>query len=82
VRTYLRRIERKERTKDEMQLKKAVAPLLASAKLAGALCSCDLGHHRPKERHGEGEKKMTSSPMQRRRARVHRQAPTMGGSEA
>jgi hypothetical protein len=65
-----------------MQLKKAAAPLLALAKLAKALCSRDLGHHRPKERDGEGEKKMTSSPMQKRRARVHRQAPTTGGSEA
>jgi hypothetical protein len=82
ARTYLRRIGRQERTKDEMRLEKAVAPLLASAKLAGALCSRDSRHHRPKERHGEGEKEMTSSPMQRRRAWAHRQAPTTGGSEA
>jgi hypothetical protein len=50
-------------------------------KLIGALCSRNLGHHGPKEKHGEGEKEMTSSPMQRRRARAHRQAPTTGGSE-
>jgi hypothetical protein len=51
-------------------------------KLTGTLCPCDSRHHRPKERYGEGEKEMTSSPMRRRRAWVNRQAPTMRGSEA
>jgi hypothetical protein len=51
-------------------------------KLTGALCSRDSRHHRPKERHGEGEKEMTSSPMQRRRARAHQQAPTTDDSKA
>jgi hypothetical protein len=51
-------------------------------KLTGALCSRDSRHHRPKERHGERQKEMTSSPMQRRRARAHRQAPTTDDSKA
>jgi hypothetical protein len=59
-----------------MRLEKAAAPLSASAKLVGALRSRNLGHHSPKEKYGEGEKKMASSPMQRRKARAHRQAPT------
>jgi hypothetical protein len=60
-----------------MRLRKAAAPLPASAKLAGALRSRNLGHHSPKEKHGEGEKKMASSPMQRRKAWAHGQALTM-----
>jgi hypothetical protein len=65
-----------------MRLRKAVAPLSASAKLTEALCSRNLGRHGPKEKYGEGEKKMTSSPMQRRKARARRQAPTTDDSKA
>jgi hypothetical protein len=61
---------------------RTAAPLPASAKLTGALRSKDLGHHRPKEKHGEEEKEMASSPMQRKRARDEQQAPSMEGSEA
>jgi hypothetical protein len=75
------RLGRQDRTKDKMQLGKMAAPLPALAKLAGGLHSQDLGHHKPKEKQGEGEKKMVSSPMQRRKARAHWQTPTTGGSE-
>jgi hypothetical protein len=51
-------------------------------KLTGALCYRDSRHHKSKERHGEGEKEMTSSPMQRRRARAHQQAPTTDDRKA
>jgi hypothetical protein len=45
-------------------------------KLTGTLCSHDSRHHSSKEKHGEGEKRMANSPMQRRRAQAHQQAPT------
>jgi hypothetical protein len=61
---------------------RTAAPLLASAKLTRVLRSKDLGHHRPKEKHGEEEKEMASSPMQRRKARDERQALSMEDSEA
>jgi hypothetical protein len=33
-----------------------------------------------KEKHGEGEKEMASSPKRRRRTQIHPQAPTMNNS--
>jgi hypothetical protein len=49
-------------------------------KLTGALYSRGSRLHSTKEKHGEGEKEMASSPIQRR-TRAHRQTPTTTDSE-
>jgi hypothetical protein len=51
-------------------------------KLTGAQYSRDSRHHSSKEKHGEGEKEMASSPIQRRRTWAHQQTPTTADSEA
>jgi hypothetical protein len=51
-------------------------------KLAEVLCSNDLGHRGPRERQGEEEKKMASSPMQKRKTKGERQAPSTKGQRS